>query len=94
MTAPLFPECEKFLDHRKKICRGERPDVTLSGVNQYRSHWGMPPLEQTESFRRMASGDFSGLTPDEELLYKNLIDAVSKKAQNPKIVRLADIDPG
>ncbi len=40
-------ECDQFTDHRRAICRGERPDLPLDGynsINSYRQHWGLPRL--------------------------------------------------
>jgi hypothetical protein len=37
-------ECDKFDDHRRKICRGERPDLSVQVINNYRAHWGLEPL--------------------------------------------------
>lgn len=39
-----FPECDQFTDHRRAICRGERPDLNCDVVNQYRQRWGLDPL--------------------------------------------------
>ncbi len=42
-----FPECEQFTDHRRSICRGERPDLPLDGphgINAYRNAWGLSRL--------------------------------------------------
>jgi hypothetical protein len=41
---PSFPECDQFQDHRRAICRGERPDLSCEIINQYRTIWGMGPL--------------------------------------------------
>ena len=41
------PECNRFDDHRRAICRGERTDMAIDGprgVNAYRNHWGLPPI--------------------------------------------------
>lgn len=45
-----FPECDQFTDHRRAICRGERPDLPVDGrnsINGYRRLWGLPPLGTT-----------------------------------------------
>jgi hypothetical protein len=39
-----FPECEGLNAHRKRICRGERSDISRPMVNKYREAWGCPPL--------------------------------------------------
>ncbi len=44
-----YPECDQFKDHRRAICRGDRPDVPIDGknsVNAYRKLWGLHPLGQ------------------------------------------------
>ena len=46
-----FPECDKFTDHRRTICRGERQNMPVDGknsVNAYRRLWGLPPLGVTQ----------------------------------------------
>ena len=37
-------ECEQFHDHRRAICRGERPDLSPETINKYRALWGLAPL--------------------------------------------------
>lgn len=39
-----FPECEQFHDHRRTICRGERPDLSRATADQYRAAWGLSAL--------------------------------------------------
>jgi hypothetical protein len=41
-----FPECEGLNAHRKRICRGERPDLNRVVVNRYREAWGFAPLTE------------------------------------------------
>lgn len=51
MTENAFPECDQFTDHRRIICRGERPDMPVDGknsVNAYRRVWGLSPLGVTQ----------------------------------------------
>lgn len=42
-------ECDQFNDHRRAICRGERPDMPLdgkNGINAYRAMWGLSALTE------------------------------------------------
>lgn len=44
MSDTTFPECEKFTDHRKAICRCERADLTQRQMDEYRVSWGFEPI--------------------------------------------------
>jgi len=50
MSDETFPECDRFTDHRRAICRGDRVDLAIEGprgVNSYRRYWGLPPLGES-----------------------------------------------
>lgn len=54
-------ECDQFTDHRRLICRGERPDLPLDGpqsINAYRVKWGLLPLRE-----RMVGSDCGDVLP-------------------------------
>jgi hypothetical protein len=40
-----FPECEGLNAHRRRICRGERTDLSRAEVNRLRISWGLAALE-------------------------------------------------
>lgn len=54
MNQSDFTECEQFEDHRRAICRGERSDLSLATINQYRELWGLGPLCGGEAVSRSA----------------------------------------
>lgn len=36
--------CNTLAGHLRTICRGERPDLSLTTINAYRTLWKLPPL--------------------------------------------------
>jgi hypothetical protein len=47
MSETKCHECDRFTDHRRAICRGEREGMAVDGpnsVNAYRAMWGLTPL--------------------------------------------------
>jgi hypothetical protein len=48
-----MPECDRFNDYRRQICRGEQPHLSREKVNYYRAAWGMPPLPDGDDYQEM-----------------------------------------
>ena len=56
-----FSECEQLNAHRRRICRGERRDLSRTMINRYRVAWGLGPLLDNPS--DAAEDSNAGSTP-------------------------------
>src|SRR5262245_60835617 len=84
-TLMMCPECDRFSDHRRAICRGESKH-SRKVQNDYRRLWGLNPLPQLKTYHARQEIKAKEWTPDQPA--RGLGDVIAKVTHYTGIDRI------